>query len=211
MFKYYTYSVCRTWPAWWRPTPCLPIFAVHHCARKEESSHLNCIATLWCAYTQSLPILIPSGSLQLVAHQRKPRDHHLCASIFLTIMYFISASWLSLFCSIPAIVYSLKVCNTLHTTWSTCMHTSALLPHASLIMAECHIYNQTISVLMLHFAFIFFALQARAAEARHDKASTIKYHRRSFVCNLCSLLGGAGSVLLASGICAFLLSLSHNK
>lgn len=127
MLKYYTYSVCRTWPAWWRPTPCLPIFAVHHCARKEESSHLNCIATLWCAYTQSLPILIPSGSLQLVAHhQRKPRDHHLCASIFLTIMYFISASWLSLFCSIPAIVYSLKVCNTLHTTWSTCMHTSAL-------------------------------------------------------------------------------------
>lgn len=122
MFKYYTYSVCRTWPAWWRPTPCLPIFAVHHCARKKESSHLNCIATLWCAYTQSLPILIPSGSLQLVAHQRKPRDHHLCASIFLTIMYFISASWLSLFCSIPAIVYSLKVCNTLHTTWSTYMH-----------------------------------------------------------------------------------------
>ena len=172
MFKYYTYSVCRTWPAWWRPTPCLPIFAVHHCARKEESSHLNCIATLWCAYTQSLPILIPSGSLQLVAHQRKPRDHHLCASIFLTIMYFISASWLSLFCSIPAIVYSLKVCNTLHTTWSTCMHTSALLPHASLIMAECHIiklFQCWCCILLLFFCTAGQSCWSKTRQGFHNK------------------------------------------
>uniref|UniRef100_A0A1X7VV36 Uncharacterized protein n=1 Tax=Amphimedon queenslandica TaxID=400682 RepID=A0A1X7VV36_AMPQE len=109
----------------------------------------------------SLPILIPNGSFQLVANHslpRKRRDHHLKASMFLAVLYTVSASWLSLLCSIPAIVYSLK---------------------------------------------------ARAAEARHDKGSMVKYRRKSFICNLLSLFGGAVSVLLVSGACAVLLSMTQ--